>query len=664
MKSVKIILPLIVVFMSCGFTRFESSNYISSVIKISSESLQEDTILSTLWCKNFLLSTYPLKYIKIDSSFKFLEDSSVCKGSNPECTPLTMSMNKARNKVLYVVSKFRTKSMGALVEKDLYNNQVKEIINSSENISSAVYFGGTDSIIVYYSLGKPEGVNAGYFKMDLKTNKRVLIFDIYSDLGSDEIVNGFDVSPDGNTLLVPEVFSKTTPKILMVEMSTGQVRWVQELSLDVNRELELLWMRYNNDGTEVLYSIYSRGLLGNGPKVSSKLGVIKLETMEDKLLQFKPEDASTGAWVAPFPNWSPDNKHIIYGMICLGLSNYELYIKTNIELETNKKTILKVKKITSKTLESKNLENAVWTNNFMLATYSAQYIKIDSNYSVIEDSSIGDNSLIKYYPFTMSLNKKKTKIVYVVSNRSSVSIGALYEMDLQNDYALKELLDSSENISSAVYMGSSDSLIVYYSLGKPEGRNAGYYKLNLNTMERELILEHYSSFGRNEIVNGFDISPDGKNLLFTDVGSYRPPIIVSYNLETKRKQALYQFDSPNRALLWMRYNIDGTKILYSNYGQRAFIGGPCDPSKLGVLNLKSLEDKNIVFKPDNSSWDRWTASFPNWSPDNKHIVYGMALIADKSGAVGSYHLYVRINIDEEISSVLSKNPKPRVMKLE
>ena len=80
-------------------------------------------------------------------------------------------------------------------------------------------------------------------------------------------------------------------------------------------------------------------------------------------------------------------------MICLGLSNYELYIKTNIELETNKKTILKVKKITSKTLESKNLENAVWTNNFMLATYSAQYIKIDSNYNVIEDSSIGDNSL-------------------------------------------------------------------------------------------------------------------------------------------------------------------------------------------------------------------------------------------------------------------------------
>ena len=274
MKSVKIILPLIVVFMSCGFTRFESSNYISSVIKISSESLQEDTILSTLWCKNFLLSTYPLKYIKIDSSFKFLEDSSVCKGSNPECTPLTMSMNKARNKVLYVVSKFRTKSMGALVEKDLYNNQVKEIINSSENISSAVYFGGTDSIIVYYSLGKPEGVNAGYFKMDLKTNKRVLIFDIYSDLGSDEIVNGFDVSPDGNTLLVPEVFSKTTPKILMVEMSTGQVRWVQELSLDVNRELELLCMRYNNDGTEVLYSIYSRGVLGNGPNVSSKLGCL------------------------------------------------------------------------------------------------------------------------------------------------------------------------------------------------------------------------------------------------------------------------------------------------------------------------------------------------------------------------------------------------------
>jgi hypothetical protein len=42
----------------------------------------------------------------------------------------------------------------------------------------------------------------------------------------------------------------------------------------------------------------------------------------------------------------------------------------------------------------------------------------------------------------------------------------------------------------------------------------------------------------------------------------------------------------------------------------------------------------------------------------------MAKIADKSGAVGSYHLYVRINIDEEISSVLSKNPKPRVMKLE
>lgn len=65
-------------------------------------------------------------------------------------------------------------------------------------------------------------------------------------------------------------------------------------------------------------------------------------------------------------------------------------------------------------------------------------------------------------------------------------------MDLSN-YKLTELLDSTENVSSAVYLGKSDSIIVYHSLGKPEGINAGYYKMNINTGERELILNHYST---------------------------------------------------------------------------------------------------------------------------------------------------------------------------
>ena len=140
-------------------------------------------------------------------------------------------------------------------------------------------------------------------------------------------------------------------------------------------------------------------------------------------------------------------------------------------------------------------------------------------------------------------------------------------------------------------------------------------------------------------------------MLIPDVGNYRPPIIKSYDLITKKmNQAIYQFDDARRDLLWIRYNNEVSKTLYSNYGQGAFsLGARSSTSRLGVLNLKTLEAKNLIFKPEDTEWGEWTGPFPNWSSDNKHIIYGMAQISRDRGSVGSYDLYIKTNIEEEIN---------------
>jgi dipeptidyl aminopeptidase/acylaminoacyl peptidase len=310
-----------------------------------------------------------------------------------------------------------------------------------------------------------------------------------------------------------------------------------------------------------------------------------------------------------------------------------------------------------------NLQNAVWTDKYLVATYAIRYIKLTKDFIVEEDAKIGNSSLIEYYPFTMSLNRSKNKILYVVSKYNTESSGRLFEMDLSN-YGLRKVIDSTENISSAVYLGGSDSVIVYYSLGNPIGTNAGYYKYNTYTQEKELLLSHYSNLGEDEIVNGFDISPDGKTMLVPIVKNYTPPMIARYDIESRKMiDTFYSFTNRNKDLLWMRYNNDGSKILYSNYGQRAFSVGPSWESDVGILRMKDKKVTEVIVKPTDTKWKDWTAPCPNWSPDCKHIVYGMTTVAE-TGAVGRYSLYIKTNVDEGISSVSGNAELPKVMKLE
>jgi hypothetical protein len=282
----------------------------------------------------------------------------------------------------------------------------------------------------------------------------------------------------------------------------------------------------------------------------------------------------------------------------------------------------------------------VWNNNNIYsATGYVRSIKINSDLKVIEDSIIEntfDNMLFKY----LTINESGNKILLIGSNLSNVSVGALYELNLKTSQ-LTLLKNNEHNITSAVYFKNKDDECIYYSYGN-ENNNIvpGYHRLNIETGSDSLILQHNSDLGYYvyaEFVNGFDLSPDNKKLVIPIHRANLPAKMAIYNFETAQLDTLdLEF---NDQFVWFRYNKTGNQILFCSYPWGVGGSRVNAPSEIGIIDANTLSLRMLDVK----TYGFLSMSlFPNWSSDDKHIVFGSTKgpATEPPGAVGTYSLYI------------------------
>lgn len=272
------------------------------------------------------------------------------------------------------------------------------------------------------------------------------------------------------------------------------------------------------------------------------------------------------------------------------------------------------------------------------------FIELDDSFHVVRDSFLLDVTFSdnRQTGFMTYLTANNDEMLIVISQYIDVSIGALYRYEPASNTAFL-LRDSSYNISSAVYLENNEHC-VYYSYGNQSPNiEPGYYLLDLASLSDSLMFPYSSEEGPLETVNGFDVRPDEKKLLIPLHFPTQRPIIIEYDLTTQEVDTL-NVQLPNKQFVWLRYDSSGGQILYSSYP--GGVGGDTvwDDSEIGIINRSTLTKR--VLDANTNPHGHSLNVFPNWSLDNKHIIYGSAPLSDEPpGSKGRFSLYLLKNVN-------------------
>ncbi len=268
---------------------------------------------------------------------------------------------------------------------------------------------------------------------------------------------------------------------------------------------------------------------------------------------------------------------------------------------------------------------------------------IDPAVGLFDLSTIPNRGVLHY----VHANKTGTKLLYVRTMYSDASMGSLFGYDMTTDQAYT-IRDSSYNISSAVFM-ADDNYCIYYSYGHPDvGSNPGYYRYNFVSDQDSLLLPYISPVGPSEGINGFDLHPNDHTLLIPLIQWDSAPLLIEYDLSTATAETLDAgFDMGiMRICLWVRYDHSGEKILYSSHDYGSLSGdglyGIQEESEIGILDRSTLTKLVLDVNPRPY---RSSNVFPNWSPDDRHIIYGSGPITN-DGLLGYYSIYALKNVNE------------------
>ncbi len=295
-----------------------------------------------------------------------------------------------------------------------------------------------------------------------------------------------------------------------------------------------------------------------------------------------------------------------------------------------------------------NFYMGVWSgNNIYTIDQLARFI-IDNNYSAVDDTILLDIGIYEKHWTYIDANTSGTEILLVDSRYGDVSSGALYEYKVQTS-ELNLIIAKTENVSSARYFPGDDNKIIYYKYGDSTYAGAGYHLYN-KLLNRDSLLFSYLSLARqSEMLNGFDVHPDGNKLLIpismSTQTNWRLPKLGIILLNEQRIDTLnvnFELDGP-RTGLWVRYNHDASKILYCCFPHGSYTSTTNGSSEVGIIETATLL-KTILDVNTNDEGPSSVQLAPNWSPDENAIVFGSGQVF-YDGVAGRRHLYILTKIN-------------------
>lgn len=279
----------------------------SSIVFLPNEfELGVSSCFVAVWPDSNIYYAGPLRVLVLDSLYKVVRDSTLL----PSQRASFLYAHRSKKRLLYVSSSFVTRSEGSLYELDRISGVHTQLLDSSYHVSSAVYT--PDDRVIYYSYGNTKGLQAGYYEFQPGTDRHTLLIPFLPHIGvnSREPANGFDIHPDGTTLLIP--FDQDA-RVPIVVRYNRDLKTLDTLALPIDSVVgrTCLWLRYNSIGSKILYSYYPYSAFGDAVWTGSEVGIIDVATGQKKVIPIRVNRDNISVNV--FPSWSPNEKDIIFG---------------------------------------------------------------------------------------------------------------------------------------------------------------------------------------------------------------------------------------------------------------------------------------------------------------------------------------------------------------
>ncbi len=268
------------------------------------------------WYPGEVYITFQMRRVTLEPSISipFVVDEELIEGD-----VMYMTKSEAENRLYTVRTKFYKESEGWLNIYDIEPKTFTTIRDSSYNISSIRIRELTDGSLlkVYYSYGNEDtGLEAGYYRLSETGPPDELLLAHENPNGSRETINGFDLSPDGSTLLYPvhhafvrrDVYGGPPPTLVRLNLNTG----LRDTLPVTFKQQQFLWARYHPSGEKLVVSNYPRNIVGNVVRSVDldSMYVVDLNTFHRRPLDTRTWDQHYTTDI--FPSWSPDGNYLIY----------------------------------------------------------------------------------------------------------------------------------------------------------------------------------------------------------------------------------------------------------------------------------------------------------------------------------------------------------------
>jgi hypothetical protein len=272
----------------------------------------QQPFISGLWHLDTLIVSPLLTRFRLSPSLQLTQLGEM---SN---VPMIYSLDYSptTNKLLAVKSSYLDVSFGVLLEIDTKTGDTVQL-DTLSSVSRAVYDPNDPNVIFYYTYGsyvKGENEhpsNAGYYRWNRVSGERSLLLQHISDFGPEEGLNGFDVHPNGNRILLPVTSVGKAPIALEYDLSSGLQDTI-DLDFDITHGKYCLWLAYDHEGSRFVYSNFPTGVLWEGrAETSSDIGIYSFIDQAVQRLNIIP-DTFFRDYVILFPEFVPNRNALSF----------------------------------------------------------------------------------------------------------------------------------------------------------------------------------------------------------------------------------------------------------------------------------------------------------------------------------------------------------------